>query len=458
MIVPGAARNPHEHKCARGQYRHQRFSARGRSSNGEVRDQATYGACNVDYLLMTGTSSAEGAVSALLCRRPLEMAALPIPNSPAAQPGAPAEDSGQAMTVAVEATRLAREVRGIGRYVRALLPRLVAQHAGLRLTLFVKNRREIETLVPVLFAMPALRARVEIRPIGHMRESGADVYWYPWNVARRAPASGAVVVTMHDVVPVAHPDPRLRGLLKNRRWRRRYAETAERATMIIADSAFTASEIHRVLGVPHERIRTVLLAADDFVVPPAGGDAAALTKLGVRNPFVLCVGAADRRKNLGLLTRAMPRVVGAHPGVTLALAGPRPMSKSLVPDEIWRRTLGFVTDEELAALYRAAVVLVMPSTYEGFGLPVLEAMRMGTPVISTRASSLPEVAGGAAAYVDSSDDAALAEVINRVLSSEQLRATMRAASLAQSARFSWDETARQTIAAFGEAKTLARSQ
>ena len=103
------------------------------------------------------------------------MAALPLPSSPAAQPGAPVEDGGQAMTVAVEATRLAREVRGIGRYVRALLPRLVAQHAGLRLTLFVKNRREIETLVPVLFAMPALRARVEIRPVGQMRESDADV-------------------------------------------------------------------------------------------------------------------------------------------------------------------------------------------------------------------------------------------------------------------------------------------
>ena len=359
------------------------------------------------------------------------------------------------MFVAVEATRLLREVRGIGRYVRALLPRLLALRPGLRLTLFVKNARDVESLAPVFEGMPSLRHRLDIRPVREMVRCGADVFWYPWNTASPTPSRGAVVATMHDIVPIAHPDPRLRGWQKNLRWRRRYGATARRATLIIADSRFTADEIHRMLGVPHDRMRVALLAADDVAAPPPDGDAEALARLGVRTPFVLAVGAADRRKNLALLERAMPRVVAEHPGTTLVLAGPRRDAQSPLADAAWRQTLGFVTDAELAALYRAAGVLVMPSTYEGFGLPVLEAMRLGTPVICARGSSLPEVAGDAALWVDGDDDADLATKIGRVLSDERVRASMRAASLDQASLFSWDETARLTMATFDEALAMA---
>jgi glycosyltransferase involved in cell wall biosynthesis len=100
----------------------------------------------------------------------------------------------------------------------------------------------------------------------------------------------------------------------------------------------------------------------------------------------------------------------------------------------------------------------MPSTYEGFGLPVLEAMRLGTPVICARGSSLPEVAGDAAAWVDPTDDVRLASLVGRILSDEQLGAKMRADSLAQAARFTWDETARRTLAAFDEAMEIAHAQ
>jgi glycosyltransferase involved in cell wall biosynthesis len=299
----------------------------------------------------------------------------------------------EAMVVAVEATRFLREVRGIGRYVRALLPRLVALRAGLRLVLFVKRTRDVAPVLAVLEDMSGMRGRVEVRPVREMSRFSADVFWYPWNTASPTPARGAVVATMHDIVPIAHPDPRWRGWQKNLRWRRRYGATASRATLIIADSQFTADEIHRMLGVAYERMRVVLLAADDFAIPPSTTDSATLERLGVRAPFVLAVGAADRRKNLALLERAMPAVVEKHPSLSLVLAGPRRDDQPDSRPAAWRRTLGFVTEEELAALYRRASVLVMPSTYEGFGLPVLEAMRLGTPVISARSSSLPEVGG-----------------------------------------------------------------
>ena len=367
----------------------------------------------------------------------------------------PAEVRPEAMVVAVEATRFLREVRGIGRYVRALLPRLVALRPGLRLVLFVKRARDVAPALAVLEDMPGMRGRVDVRPVREMSRFSADVFWYPWNTASPTPASGAVVATIHDIVPIAHPDPRWRGWQKNLRWRRRYGTTAARATLIIADSQFTADEIHRMLRVPHDRMRVVLLAADDFVIPPPASDAATLRTLGVQAPYVLAVGAADRRKNLALLDRAMPAVITKHPKLSLVLAGPRREDQAEAAPPAWRKTLGFVTEEQLAALYRKASVLVMPSTYEGFGLPVLEAMRLGTPVISARGSSLTEVGGDAALWVDATDDADLARKIDLVVRDPRVSADMRAASLARAECFSWDATARQTIEAFDEAFVIA---
>lgn len=362
------------------------------------------------------------------------------------------------MVVAVEATRLLRDSRGIGRYVRALLPRLVALRPDLRLALFAGSRRDVEELTAAVASDPALCGHAGVLHVGELHRSSADVFWYPWNVARPVPARGAVVVTMHDVAPVVLPDPRWSRWWKNVRWRRRYAVTARRATVIIADSAFTASEVRRLLGFPRDRIRIAPLAADDFPVPPVAGDRETLARLGVRTPFVLAVGAADRRKNHALLYRAMKRVIDVNPLATFVLAGPRRNREVRLPSVPWMRTLGFVSDCDLAVLYRTAAALVMPSTYEGFGLPVLEAMRLGGPVLCARASSLPEVAGDAAAWFDPHDEADLAAAITRVMSDDGLRARLRAAGLRRAARFTWDETASATLHAFDEALQLCQGR
>jgi glycosyltransferase involved in cell wall biosynthesis len=356
--------------------------------------------------------------------------------------------------VAVEASRLARERRGIGREVWALLPRLLQQREDLRLVLLVRRSRDEEEIATRLAALGAPVDRVSFHPRWRIDRCKADLFWYPWNVALPAPRRGIVVATIQDVAPLVLPDPRRRKLLKNLRWKRRYRFTAKRATLLIAISQFTRDETHRVLGVPTSRMRVTLLAADDLVVPSAERDAEALARLGVRSPYVLAVGAADRRKNLGLLERAMPRVVATNPDAALVLAGPR---RSAVADPAWQRTLGFVSDDDLVTLYRCARALIAPSSYEGFGLPPLEAMELGTPVIAARASSLPEVGGTAAVYVGQDDDAALATEIRRVLDDDAHRAALSAACLAQSRCFSWDATARATLAAFDDAMTIART-
>ncbi len=130
------------------------------------------------------------------------------------------------MVVAVEASRLAREVRGIGRYVRALLPRLLAEREGLELVLYVRNMQDADA-VRAIFE-PSLHPRVEVRPMRTMTRSGADVFWFPWNTTGPTPRTGCVVVTMHDVVPIAHPDPRSRGTYKYLRWKIKFQRAAAR--------------------------------------------------------------------------------------------------------------------------------------------------------------------------------------------------------------------------------------
>lgn len=354
------------------------------------------------------------------------------------------------MRIAVECSRLGQDTRGIGRYVRALLPRLLASRAELRLLPFARRRRELDELRRALEALGLPPDRVEARLFAELRERDADLWWYPWNIARPAPESGRVVATMHDVAPLVFPDPRLSKWLQNRRWRRLYERTVERATVILTPSRFTSLELQRCLDAPAGRIRVTPLAADDLPVPPAANDAEVLGRLGIRTPYVLAVSAVDRRKNLRLLDAAMAHVVDILPRATLVMVGPR-----REPDHLhaatWLQAPGFVSEEELTSLYRSARALVVPSLYEGFGLPVLEAMRLGAPVICARTSSLPEVAGDAALYVSPTDERQLALAILQLLTNDVLYDSLHRAGVQQAARFSWNDTALLTLAAFEDA-------
>ena len=354
------------------------------------------------------------------------------------------------MKLAVECSRLAHDTRGIGRYVRALLPRLLALRAELRLIPFARRRSELDELRSTLQALGLPSTRTEARLFEDLRKEDADLWWYPWNVARPAPRAGVVVATVLDVAPLAFPDPRRTKWWQNRRWRRLYDATAKRAELLIAISEFTASEVESFLDVPRERIRVTPLAADDFSVPPPERDAEALARLGVSTPYVLAVNAADRRKNLALLDRAMPHVVDLLPSAKLVMVGP-PRTDDSPDPPAWRHSTGFVAEDDLASLYRRARAVIVPSLYEGFGLPVLEAMRLGAPVICARTSSLPEVAGDAACYVSPTDERQLALAISQALTDDVMHDTMTRAGLARAAQFSWDRTARLTLAAFDDA-------
>jgi glycosyltransferase involved in cell wall biosynthesis len=354
------------------------------------------------------------------------------------------------MHVGVEASRLSREARGIGRYVRALLPELAAADPSVRFTCFAKDRDDVAALTAAIDTMHFLSGRCEVQPLDALGRVRTDLTWYPWNVVRPAAPPGPVVVTTHDIVPVALPDTRWHAFRTRWKWRRLYQGTVTRATRILADSAFTRDELVRTLGADPARVVVALLGGDDVHTQPADNRAAALAQWGISRPFVLCVGADEPRKNLGMARSAVATLRARGLAVQLVCVGPR--KRALInADGVLE--LGFVSEQELAALYAEAAALVMPSTYEGFGLPLLEAMVAGTPAICARAASLPEVGGDAVMYVGAPDGRALVSAIERCATDVSWRADLSARGRARATQFTWAETARITLETFRDAVT-----
>ena len=266
-----------------------------------------------------------------------------------------------------------------------------------------------------------------------------------------------MVVTIHDVAYRIEPrwfSPRDRFVLAAG-----IGLTARRAARIITVSAHAKSEIVRELGLCADRIDVTLEAAAPHYrrMDPAKRAAFDLHTWGIRNPFVLAVGNLQPRKNLQRLVEAFARVIQRHPSLPhqLVLVGKAQWRESELFQTIEREGLrdrivftGYVPDETLVGLFNTADLVAYPSLYEGFGLPVLEAMACGAPVLTSAVSSLPEVAGDAAALVDPLQIDSITEGMSAVLTDPGRRADLAARSLERAACFSWAACADATIAAY----------
>ena len=361
--------------------------------------------------------------------------------------------------VGVEATRLLKEKRGIGRYVRNLLLGLPRLRPELRFTLYVRRSRDIEPLRAQIAGLSAdLAARCTIEPVSGLRDSDADIVWYPWNWIRPRTRRATMVATIQDLAPMLQFDHRWWKVLKRFKTGRRYQGTVDHATLVMTISTFTASEVQRLLDADGSKLRVTLLAADDLRVA-AGESSETLDRLGIDGPFFLTVGAHDTRKNLQVLYEAMALLHARGETVPLVQCGPgieRDGIQSAKAD--WMRAAGYVSDAELATLYRRATALVFPSRYEGFGLPVAEAMMSGGCVICASESSLPEVGGDAALFFPWNDAEALATIMTRLLHEPGLRERQAAMGPAQAGKFSWERCSRETLAVFDEALGMARKR
>jgi glycosyltransferase involved in cell wall biosynthesis len=355
--------------------------------------------------------------------------------------------------LAIESTRLLQEQRGIGRYVRNLVREFAAQRPSLRFTLYVNDAGETEAMRAYLEALhPTLNARTWIETTDRLPYTDADVVWYPWNFITVPARDATMVVTVHDIAPMLQLDHRWWKVLKRAKYRARYRRTVERAHAIVTDSLFSRRELVEKVRADPALISVAPLAADDLTIDGADDDAP-LRRAGVSGPFFLTVGGQDARKNLRTLYSAMHELWSRGVHFPLVQCGPAPAreTRALLGNAPWLRHVGFVTDTQLATLYRRCTALVFPSRYEGFGLPVAEAMRAGAPVICTRESSLPEVAGSAAHYVAWESASGMATAMQAVAEQDTLRAGLREAGRHQAELFAWASTARDTLLVFERA-------
>lgn len=283
---------------------------------------------------------------------------------------------------------------------------------------------------------------------------GVDVY-HATNYFLPPAAAARRVLTIYDLTFLRRPDlcsPKIVGP-----FRRKAPRMASEADAILTCSQASRRDIVELLGVPEERVRVAYGAADDQLGPVPRDEAQRTVekRFGVTAPFALFAGTIEPRKNVSGLLRAFAHVAPKTPH-TLVLVGsmgwqPEPIGKTIRDLGLGTRVkwLGYLPRHaDLAMFYSAADAFVFPSFYEGFGLPVLEALACACPVVTSNVSSLPEVAGDAALYVDPDDDGDIAAKLLNVLTNESLRESLPKRARAQAARFSWDDCARETLACY----------
>lgn len=364
------------------------------------------------------------------------------------------------MRVALSGWFWNRPETGSGQYLRRLVEALARSQPELALTLCMPGR-ESPLHVPagveaaLLPASPGSLGKVWWEQLAlprAVRRLGVDLlhvpYWgSPWR------AAVPVAVTVHDLIPLLLP------AYRGGPWVRLYtalvSATARRAAGVFTDSEAARGDIVRRLRLPEARVWAVPLAADASYHPDV--DIAPLGALGLTPGYLLYLGGFDVRKNLAATLAAFALVREELPDARLVVAGRLPAGDSaFAPDP--RRLLreaglpetavhftGFVPEAAKPALYRGARAFVFLSRYEGFGLPPLEALACGMPVVGSDAASLPEVIGDAGVLVAPDDVEGAAAALVRLLTDDALHADLRERALRQAARFSWEQAAAETV-------------
>jgi glycosyltransferase involved in cell wall biosynthesis len=283
---------------------------------------------------------------------------------------------------------------------------------------------------------------------------GIEVMFQPAPLLLPLSAKTPRVVTFHDLAPAIYPQF---WTLTSRlwHWQMNYPVRAREASKIIAVSENTKKDLIRFYGVDPEKITVVYEGVSEELLQPISESevAAVKQKFNLPDEFLFYIGSIEPRKNVIAAVRALKCLKDkGFDKMKLVLAG----SKAWKESEVWREIenlhlknevlfLGLVEEREKAALFRLALGFIFPSLYEGFGLPVLEAMAAGCPVITSQSSSLPEVTLDAALLIDPFDQGSINQAVLDLVSNENLRAELKAKGLKRAAYFSWDRAAYQTM-------------
>ncbi len=385
-------------------------------------------------------------------------------------------DVGERMKVILSIDTLRFPLTGIGRYTFELARQLKKLPQIEQLQFFSGYRFVDDLPEDKQAAQPALPISDSLRRAVLKNRVAVEMYRYASPLIKRCalrghadyifhspnyylpPFDGPSVCTFHDLSILTwahcHPPERVRFM------RKEITRALKRADMLITDSEYTRQEIATYFGWPLEKIRTVPLACSDDFRPRAADELISVLgkhHLGLGG-YSLYVGTIEPRKNLDVLLDAYASLPwSVRQRWPLVLIGYHGWSSEQLHVRIkaaaaegWVRYLGFVQAGELPLIYAGARLFVFPSLYEGFGLPVLEAMASGIPVVCSNSSTLPEVAGGAAAMCAPQDSETLRELIASGLEDEIWRNSAILKGLRQAATFSWQRCAEQTAAVYRE--------
>jgi alpha-1,3-rhamnosyl/mannosyltransferase len=356
---------------------------------------------------------------------------------------------------------LTPQLSGIGRYANELATRL-PDLAGVEAVRFYRNRQWVPDPSSLLTPL-ALH-------VSRKRKPGLRIKWPAWVKAAHwrqqcrgqvfhspnyflPPCSDIGVATIHDLsvfkFPETHPAERIK------QFEREFAQTVARAARLITDSESTRQELIAFLGCAETRVTAIPLGVDARFQPMAWAKGVGvLARYGLQpDGYTLCVSTLEPRKKIDTLLHAYARLPialrQAHP---LVLVGGAGWLSDVLQAQIkqgenqgWLRYLGFVPEADLPALYSGAGLFVYPSIYEGFGLPVLEAMASGVPVITSNRTSLPEVSQGAALLLEPDDVVALSKGMEMAWLDQAWRSAARASGLGVAQRYTWDQCAQQTL-------------
>lgn len=295
-----------------------------------------------------------------------------------------------------------------------------------------------------------------------VKRNRADLLFSPGNTGPIL--MGDQVVTVHDVAVFARPE----GYNPNfvRWYRFLLPRLVQRVHRVVTDSEFSKQEIIKYLGVSPDKVSVVPIGVSDHFVPMRKRAVCAFKETrGLPERFILGLASRAMNKNFSGLLKAWHHLCERTElkDVWLVVAGGVSRTLQIAPSNTELQNLprvydlGYVSDEDLPCLYNAADVFVFPSFYEGFGLPPLEAMACGTPVVVSNVASLPEVVGDAGVYVNPYDVEDIAQGIYRVLTDQELRRQLREKGLAQAKLFTWERSARETLKVFEEVLEEKRS-
>jgi glycosyltransferase involved in cell wall biosynthesis len=359
---------------------------------------------------------------------------------------------------------LDRSPTGIGRYTKELLLSMKAVSSQNEIVVLATERQLDKSLTEGLEThyVTGCRTLPVLMTLGNgilgrlAKRHDLDLIHDPNGIAPFIGLPGNVpgIVTLHDAFPFVHPESH--NWLDNWRYRWYLPSALRKTSQVITVSESSRSDLETHLGLDSDRISVIPEGVDPRFSPtsaPNGHEV--LKKYGVTSPYLLYVGALNGRKNIARMLEAFSIAREQHPDYTLVIAGKKQWKTKSIDEAMSNRDLqrtvhftGYVDDDDLPELYRSATAFLFPSLYEGFGLPPLEAMACGTPVITSDISSLPEVMGNAALMVDPLDVLSLSNAIKRVLSDPVLRQSMIGRGLTRANDFRWENSAEQTMSLY----------